>query len=223
MLALWHTSAALGASLGVQTAFPTDVGLRGVIEGPARIRVIGTAGLLPRPYLDAINRTATSRGWYDDSTAGLVDAALQDAVVLRLHLGWRPIASRGLQLAGGYSWIGLGGGVTGAALLEAETGYDLSDFWDDAYSFDAAAGMHRAELTVGWEHPIGEHLLLHWDLGGSYTFSANADVSRTFAVFWPLDVLLDDVEDDAADSLTSVLQDKVHTPVMALGISWRFR
>jgi hypothetical protein len=77
-------------NLEAYTSFPTDVGLRGTLEGPGRVRVTGSVGLLPRPYLGVINDNATAQGWYDHDTADLVDAALQDALVLRAHVGWRP-------------------------------------------------------------------------------------------------------------------------------------
>lgn len=40
----WHPR----GNLDVFTSFPTDVGLRGTFEGPGRVRVTGSAGLLPR-------------------------------------------------------------------------------------------------------------------------------------------------------------------------------
>ena len=59
----WHPR----GNVEVLTSFPTDVGLRGTFEGPGRVRLTASAGLLPRPYLDAINDTATANAWYDDT------------------------------------------------------------------------------------------------------------------------------------------------------------
>ena len=208
-------------NLEVFTAFPTDVGVRGTLEGPGRVRLTGSAGRLPQPYLDAINNTATARGWYDDHTAGLIDTALQDAVVLRAHLGWRPIDRLGFQFEAGFGWMGLGGGLTSAEVLEAMYGYDLSAWLGNDYSFLAEAVLRRAEGSVGWEHVIGEHILVRWDLGVSYTVNATARVDRNFDAGWLFNDALDDLEDGLEDDLEDALE-KVHTPILALGIGWRF-
>jgi hypothetical protein len=209
-------------NLEAYTSFPTDVGLRGTLEGPGRVRVTGSVGLLPRPYLGVINDTATAQGWYDDDTADLVDAALQDALVLRAHVGWRPFPKLGFQFELGYGWIGLGGGLTSAQILEAEYGYDFGWLLGDDYDFAAAATLHRVEASVGWEHVIGTHLLVRWDLGASYTLDATARVEREFDG-WPFDAALDDLQDDAEDDLERVLERHVHTPIVALGVGWRFQ
>jgi hypothetical protein len=204
------------------TAFPTDVGLRGTLEGPGRVRLTSSVGLMPRPYLDAINDTATDQGWYDEDTADLIDAALKDALVLRAHLGWRPVERIGLQLEAGYGWIGLGGGLTGAEIIEAKYGFDMSYWLGDDYNFRSEASLHRVEASVGWEQVFREHLLIRFDLGGSYTFAAKAEVHRDFDGGWLFNDALDDLEDDMEDDLEETFTRSVHTPIIALGVGWRF-
>jgi hypothetical protein len=226
MLALVGAATAAVPLLGnleVYTSFPTDVGLRGTLEGPGRVRITGSAGLLPRPYLGLINDTATSAGWYTEEDATLIDAALREAVVLRAHLGWRPFRDLGFQFELGYGRIGLGGGLTGAEVIEAYTGYDLEDVMGKGYELTAAADMHRLDLSVGWEHVIARHFLIRWDVGGSWTFDAKAKVERDFDAFWPLDDLIDDATDDVEDDLEATLERSVHTPIVALGVGWRFQ
>lgn len=211
------------ANLEVFTSFPTDVGIRGSFEAPGRLRVTGSVGWLPRPYLDVINNTAVANGWYKEKDADLIDAALKNAVVLRTHLGWRPFPKLGLQFEVGYSWIGLGGGLTGGELLEAETGYDLSYFFGDNYNFSAKAELHRVEASLGWEHVIAKHLLIRWDIGGSYTFQAAAKVEHEFETSWPFTGPIQDLEDEAEEKLETILEKHVHTPILALGVGWRFQ
>lgn len=215
----WHPR----GNLEVFTSFPTDVGLRGTLEGPGRVRLTGSAGVLPRPYLDAINDTATANAWYDDKTADLIDVALADALVLRAHVGWRPFPKEGFQFELGYGWIGLGGGITGAELIAIETGYDLSAFLGDQYPFAASASLHRVEASFGWEHVFGGHFLLRWDIGASYTFEATADVHHDFDAPAIFDPFFDRVEGKANDELVKVLEQYVHTPILAVGVGWRFQ
>jgi hypothetical protein len=209
-------------NVDVFTSFPTEVGVRGTLEGLGRVRATGSAGLLPRPYLDAINDTATAFEWYDEPTAQIVDAALQDALVVRAHLGWRPFPKLGFQFELGYGWIGLGGGITGAEIIEAETGYDLGEILGDSYNFSAAAELHRVDLSFGWEHVFGRHFLLRWDLGASYTFAATAEIHRDFDTPRIFDGFFDEVEDKGEDDLVRILQQYVHTPIIAVGVGWRF-
>jgi hypothetical protein len=211
------------ANLEIFTSFPTDVGIRGTFEMPARLRVTGSVGWLPRPYLDVINDTAVANGWYKEKEADLIDAALKNAVVIRTHLGWRPFPKLGFQFELGYSWIGLGGGLTGGELLEAETGYDLSYFLGDDYNFSANAELHRVEASFGWEHVIAKHLLIRWDLGGSYTFRATAKVEHQFETYWPFTDPIEQAEEDAEEKLVTILEKNVHTPILAVGVGWRFQ
>jgi hypothetical protein len=208
-------------NLEVFTSFPTDVGLRGTFELPGRLRLTGSAGLMPRPYLRTINDLATRNGWYDDQTADLIDTALEDAWVLRAHVGWRPFPKLGFQFEVGYGWMGLGGGMTGAEVIQAETGYDLEWLFGDDYDFSVAAELHRVEASVGWEHVIAGHFLVRWDIGASYTVAAHARVQRQFDP-WLFEDALDDMEEDAEADIERDLAN-LHTPILALGVGWRFQ
>lgn len=226
MLLLLLATAAAAPPIGnleVYTSFPTDVGLRGTIEGPGRLRLTGSAGVLPDAYLDTINNTALANGWYKQKTVDLLDAALEHALVLRLHAGWRPFPAHGFQFEAGYGFIGLGGGLTGAELFEVEYGYDLSALLGDELSFAARAAMHRVDASFGWEYVIRRHLLIRWDLGASYTAHATADIHREFEAYWPLSTELDRIEGDAEDDVIEALEKHVHTPIMAVGVGWRFQ
>ena len=209
-------------SVEVTTAFPTDVGIRGVFEGPGRLRLVGSAGLMPSGYLGAINDVATGAGWYTSTDAEIIEVALEDALVLRAHLGWRPLPRQGFQFQVGYSWVGLGGGFTGSEIIEATTGYDLSAFAGDKYSFAASAALHRVEASLGWEHPLYRGLFLRWDLGASYSFAATAHVEREFDSNVLVEAVLDRAEEAAEDELVTILEQYVHTPILGLGVGWRF-
>ena len=204
------------------TSVPTDVGLRVVEEGPGRLRLMGSAGLMPRPYLDLTNDIAVSSGWYKEETAQIIDAALQDAICLRLHLGWRPFPKAGFQFGAGYGFLGLGGGITGSDLLSILTGYEIPDFVDGYFDYRAQAALHRLEAALGWEWAIKEHVKIRLDLGFSYTLDARAKLEPEFDVPGWAEPYLDELEDKAEDDLETVLERYVHTPILAVGAGWRF-
>ncbi len=221
---LWMIAAgwAWTTDVDVFTSVPTDIGFRIVEEGPGRLRLMGSAGLMPRAYLDMTNDLAVSSGWYNEDTAELIDVALQDALCLRLHLGWRPFPKAGFQFAAGYGMLGLGGGIAGSDLLSIVTGYEIPDFIDGYFDYKAQAVLHRAEVTIGWEWVIREHVRVRLDLGGSYTLDARAKLEPDFEVPGLVEPFLDELEEKTEADLEEVLERYVHTPILSVGVGWRF-
>lgn len=211
-----------GGSVDLYTSYPTDVGIRGVFEGPGRLRVIGSVGMLPDHYLDSINAVAVDQKWYDGPTSRLIDGALQRAVVVRAHLGWRPFPKAGFQFELGYSWMGLGGGLTAAEAIYAKNGYDLEDYLGDAFPVTAAADLHRLEASLGYEFVIRHHLMIRLDLGASYTFDSKATIENEFHVPWFLTDIVENLKDDGEDELEGIFEKYVHTPILAVGVGWKF-
>lgn len=221
MLSLLSLASALSLDISAGSSFPTDVGLRGMVEGPGRVRGMFQVGLLPSPYLDAINQTAVSQEWYDQTTADLIEAALHHALALRLHAGWRPFPKLGFFLSGGYGFLGLGGGLTGSQAFAILTGYDIP-IPGGYLEYDIHASLHRAEFLLGWEWILKEHLLIRSELGASYTFSAHSEMERNFDVPFLLEGILDDWETEGEDKLDSIFTRFVHTPIINLEVGWRF-
>ena len=99
----------------------------------------------------------------------------------------------------------------------------LAAFLGDSYPFAASASLHRVEASFGWEHVFGEHFLVRWDLGASYTLSAEADVVHDFNPPALFDPFFAAVEAKANHELESVLEKYVHIPILAVGVGWRFQ
>jgi hypothetical protein len=91
-------------ALGAGTDFPLAVGVRLDAEGPYRLRLSTSLGLVPGPYVDAINASVVALGGYDNATAGLLKQTLSSSLIWRTHVGWR--AWHGFYLEAGYGvWI----------------------------------------------------------------------------------------------------------------------
>jgi len=215
-----HTQAAT-LDIDVFTALPTEVGLRATGEGPGRLRLSLSGGVLPGPYLDEINREALANDWYDEQTVALIEQALRHSAIFGAHLGWRPFPKHGLQAEAGWGYMGLGGGLTGAQVLSAGTGYDLSWLGDIGYDYSVRASLQRIEGTVGWEWVVAHHVHLRLDVGWSQTVAVKADVQPDFDVPWVLQGYEDDMEAKTEADLKEDLA-KINTPILALGAGWRF-
>ena len=206
----------------------TDVaihaGVKSTVEGPYRLRYSLSAGILPGPYLDLINTICTGFGWYDDATADLIASALQNSVVIRNHLGWRPFKRHGFQFELGYGLVTLGGGVSGSDVISAATGEEIPDDLDETFSFSVAATLHMADVTVGWEWVLWKHLVIRADVGGAFTLGSNTIVEQDFDELNRFaQPYVDDFEVWAEDYLDDTFTSYVHTPTIGLAVGYRFQ
>jgi hypothetical protein len=206
----------------------TDVaihaGLKGTVEGPLRLRYSISGGVMPGPYLDLINTVCTGFGWYDDATADLISAALQNSIVIRNHVGWRPFPKRGFQFELGYGLITLGGGLSGSEVIAAATGEDMPDDLDETFSFSVAATLHMADVTVGWEWLLWKRIVLRADLGGAFTLGSNTVVEQDFEELNRfVQPAVDDFEDWAETYLDDTFTSYVHTPTIGVAVGYRFK
>jgi hypothetical protein len=223
-LALVRMAAAAPVSVDVQamTVAPLDIGGRVTVEGPFRLRASTEIGALPPAYLDLINTICVSAGCYDETTASLISATLDGAVVWRTHLGWRPWAKHGCFFTAGYGLLALGGGLTGEEALEAATGRAPA-FADGHIGFDAAATTHMVDGTLGWEWAVKRHFLIRAEAGMAFTVAADVHVTPQQSTGFPrIDDALGALGDEAADYLHDEIVGYVHTPTVGLGVGWRF-
>ncbi len=211
------------ADIQAYTSFPTVVGARATLEGPARLRLSLGGGLLPTAYLNAIDNTATANGWYDDQTSEVIQAALEHSAEFSAHLGWRPFPKHGFQFELGYGFAGLGGGLTAGEVLAIETGYNIpADTFPASFSYTLTANLHRAEVSAGWEWVFARHFIVRVDLGGSFTVATKATLKPNFDVPWFLQSYEDDFETNVTSKLEQTFDQSVQTPILAVGAGYRF-
>ena len=204
------------------TEAPLSVGLRLTVEGPGRLRLTSSAGLLPDAYLQGINDVATHYEWWDDQTAELITVALDGALVIRNHLGWRPFAKLGLNVEAGYGFVGLGGGITGSEVLSIVTGYDIPDEVGGGLSFSANAVLHMADVTLGWDQALWKRLHLRVDLGAAFTLASQTTIEPDFEVAPLAEGFVDELCTRGEEALDEEFQTYVHLPTAAVSLGWRF-
>lgn len=196
-------------SLLLRTSAPVEIGLLGEWESKGRVRISGGLGFLPPPYLDLVHGVAMAAGWYDQTTADQISAALDSALLLDLGLGWRPLAERGWLLDFGYRVAFLGGRLTSADIVGEEAAGRRDAEWK------LHATSHMLVVGTGWEWRLGGHGLLRLGLGGCFTVGATAKVEQVDAIREGGSV--------PADAIEEVLKRWVHTPTVDLAGGWRFR
>lgn len=169
----WTGAAAIG------TEFPMSVGVRGQIETPFRLRLSTTLGIMPGPYVDAINGFLVGISAYDRATADLVSQALSSSLMWRTHVGYRPFRAHGFTVEGGYGLVTLGGGASAATLITAVTGQPAPE-QADSKTYSVASTLHMLDLEVGWEWVVMKHLFLRAAVGGAFTVGSSTTIAPDF-------------------------------------------
>ncbi len=212
----WHVNAEL------VTDVPIMVGGHLVVETPSRLRIGNSLGVMPGAYVDLINDTATSFEWYGDATAAIIEAVVEDALVWRSHLGWRPFAERGFYVETGYTFVGLSGGTVDESLLVEATGEKPPSrpSGGSKFEFEAEAAMHMIDVELGWQWNVWEAVWLRTALGGAFTLSSSAKVERQFDA--PAAAAWDAFEDESEAYLVDTFESYGHTAVFSVAAGWRF-
>ncbi|MFP2909150.1 hypothetical protein ACLESD_29730 [Pyxidicoccus sp. 3LFB2] len=164
-------------AIGVGTDFPLDVAAFARFEGPGRLRLTTSLGWMPRAYSDTLNTTLVELGAYDELTGELLSASLNNALVWRTHVGWRPFPRSGFFFSGGYTLVTLGGDLTGAEAISAATGREVPPSIAEALDVSAASTLHQASAELGWRWSVGGRFGIEAVLGGFYTFSTSTQLT----------------------------------------------
>jgi len=173
--AAWHVAAGAG------TDFPLALGARADVEAPFRLRASTSIGVLPGPYVDAINGFVVAIGGYDQSTADLVKAALSASLVWRTHLGYRPFEHLGLYGEAGYGLVALGGSASASEVVAAATGREVPPGEaTGSRAFDITSTLHMVDVELGWELALHERLRLRTAIGGAFTVASSTRIEPTY-------------------------------------------
>lgn len=176
------------------THFPVSVGIEGQLELPARVLVRVHLGWMPSGYVDVINGVATAFNWYDQVTADLVSAAIDQAFVGRIGVGWRPFANEGFEFSLGYSLVIGGGSVTSAEAIEAASGRQVAPRGDAAVPLRTT--LHALHARIAWRWILAEHFVIRAAVGYVHTIHADTAIDldvRTGAAIDLAETYLDDI------------------------------
>jgi hypothetical protein len=206
-----------------QTELPTQLGGRLTLETPYRLRITTSLGWLPPAYLDLVNVILVSAGAYPQATADLLSAALDDALLWKVHVGWRPVKHYGFYIELGYALATLGGGVGAEEIITRASGQKpLAGLNLAGKSYAVDATLHMIDAEAGWICLVaGEAMSIRLAVGFTATLAARATVKPRFTVPAAFRAKMDTWAAEAESYLEKTCRQYVFTPTIGLGIGWR--
>ena len=219
--------------LEIITDIPLQIGTGVSLEWTQGLLVSTSVGWLPQSYVKGINSIITAFDVYEPETAELIETTIQNSLVWRTHVGWRPWTDSGFYTRIGYTLITLGGGATTKALIEGITGTDIEDsnMMDSAQNplyIDASSSLHLLSIGVGWDWTVYQfsqrnHLFLRTALEWSYTFTSTAVLESQSQSSRPIiQNSLDRLEKAGERYLLDTFNSYIHPPslTLAVGYTW---
>ncbi len=187
MRLLWLTAAAIASpahgdsvsnriEIGAGTAIPVALGLESTFHVTHRFHVDVAAGWMPPPYVKLINATVVAFDGYDDTTAMLIEAALDHSLIIRAGAGFRPFAFP-LSFHAGYTLAALGGGLAAADVIEATTGHDVRAEGGDRIPLHAT--LHLLQVGAAWRIVLRDDLVLRVALEYTQPFASRSAIDVT--------------------------------------------
>jgi hypothetical protein len=205
--------------LGGGTAFPLAVDAEATLWLGDYVAIEAAIGVMPGPYVDAINKTAVALGAYDDTTAELIAAALDTAIIARTDVAIAPFRFP-LAFDLGYSLAALGGGVGGATAVEAVTGEQVRA--DTGNDIPMHSTVHFVQIGAAWRFTLRPSLILKVSLEYTQPFASGSsiDVSgRTPQAQARIDKASTELDSYLNETYTSY----VKSPVIGVSLRWRPR
>jgi hypothetical protein len=211
------------------TDFPIMVGGGATYEHPTRLRLDVNGGFMPGPYVDAINWGLTTFDIYSDTVADLIDAVLENALVGRVELGYRPLPARGWTVSAGYQHLRVFGNTADltyfAEGIDEEIISEVQEFTGDLI---INVAVHQIAGEIGYERALmprrfDEHLRIRGSFGFSYTLKASTVADTTNDPTNPVqEEATEVVLAEAEDYLDYVFEEWVHIPMLGVSAGYRF-
>lgn len=203
------------------TDFPLSVGGRLGVESPWRLRLSTSLGYLPAAYVGLVNDVAVELGAYGRNEAELIESALNNSLVWRTHVGWRPFAGAGLYVEGGYGLVALGGEANAEEVLATLTGIEPpvgESVLNREYRVRSV--LHMLDVELGWRWGLGAGWTARTALGAAFTLDSNSRVEPQFEPSQPL--LVNAFARLAEGELDRTFERYVHLPVLSFSLGYAF-
>jgi hypothetical protein len=204
--------------IALTTQAPLFMGGQLSLELPGRLLLQGDIGYMPEFYGSAINGMMQSFGGYEPTTAALIDAALDGAVVARASLGWRPFASAGFEFSAGYTSITLDGDVSPedvAGVVQGEFASEIANSLEQDISLSSQ--LHNFHVALGWRWVAFDHLLIRANVGYTQTLASSSSVEIPDNA--TAERLANERIDDVLDPIYTTY---AKLPTIGLGAGYRF-
>jgi hypothetical protein len=210
----------LHVAVDAGTEFPVDVGARLTVEVPLRLQFAFALGAMPSGYVGVINGTLVAFKVYDDTTASLINAALQNSLLMHLQFGWRPFETQGFYFHAGYLLGTLGGGLSGADVVSAVGKTPLGNV-NRSDSFKVSTFVQGVEAEIGWVWNLPFSLQIRAALGAMHLFSSASTITYTGTVNRPaVKTEVAKLEQQGQQYLDDTITTYVYSPMATLTVGW---
>jgi hypothetical protein len=205
--------------LAAETIVPLSLGGAASLEIPGRVLIQANLGWMPPGYGAAVSGLVQSVGGTDPGVGALVDAALDGAFVARVSAGWRPFPSAGFEITGGYTYVGLSGGLSAADLASAIGGNVAAAYAASPFEADISvrSKLHNFHVGLGWRWVVWDHLLIRATLGYMQTLGSSSSVEISGHP-----ELATMANDTVAPMLADVYKSYVKLPYLGIDAGYRF-
>lgn len=209
----WSERVGVDVTLG--TAFPLDLGVRAQLALPHGLALRLGVGWMPPAYVDSINTFCVGVAWYDQVTADLITAALENAAVLDAGIAYQPFEHEGFEVSASFIGAALGGGLGATEAIEAVTGRMVDRSRGATVPLSATAVGFR--VGVGWRFVIETHWLVVVSLSylqlvaSEVWIAGDRSSGATQAASAALDAYLE-----------SYITTYVKTPLLGVEVGYRF-
>jgi len=205
--------------LAFGTAAPLYIGGEGSLGIGSHFTTHVTLGWMPAAYVDLINELSLSQQWYDQATADLIDAALQNSIVLGGQLGWKPYRTHGLEFRAGYTFAALGGSSTSVDVVEAVNGGTLPPQASRPVQIDSQ--LHLLEVGAGWGWRVAQRAHVTASVSLVECFAAGTQ-SKIATASRQEDRGAARLESQLNDYLDGIYRNHITAPLVRLMIGSRF-
>ena len=149
-------------------------------------------------------------------------AALNNSLLWRTRVGWRPWAKRGFYVDGGYTLTTLGGGLSGADVLTSVLGDSYEFSAPNERAFDIGASVHFIDTEIGWEWAVRDKIWLRAALGGAFTVAASTDIQPSWTPAPIAQGPIEVISVAGEEYLNDIFTQYVHTATLSLALGWSF-
>lgn len=210
------------------TDVPLMLGAGVLFEGDSRLRLRTSLGVMPKGYLRLSNALVErANEEYPEAAKILVERALDESIVWRSQVGWRPFERAGFYTHVGYTLLGLRGAASGDELIAAAEAFD-EDQGElmrrmNPSTIGIGSRLHLVDLELGWDFRLGERANLRLGAGWAYTFYSKTAIEAEFDESAGMEA--EEVaffEEVSGKYLDAIYRSFVHPPSVSVAFGLRF-
>jgi hypothetical protein len=215
---------------------PDTAGMGLVYEGPGRVRIGGSAGVLPGAFAGVVGDVGRDLELWDETTGYVVDRLLPGAGSVRATAGWRPARDGTFSFDLGYQFLKMSGDFdpteVAETLGELHELEELSQYSEEEIAegledleipgVRVRSNLHLVTLELGWQWQTPTNLLLRLGVGGLFAVGHTGQVEMDDILFQGEPIGSGEVRTTAETTLDDYIMGYFRAPTLGLSVGYRF-